>query len=87
MPLVNRVIPVIEDRYVEIEFGTGCLKVTPCHDPNDYMLGKKHNLESIDIFNADGTVSSQSPSISVRGRSSASLMSVINDSGTSRLRR
>ncbi len=61
VPLVNRVIPVIEDRYVEIEFGTGCLKVTPCHDPNDYMLGKKHNLESIDIFNADGTVSSQSP--------------------------
>ena len=61
VPLVNRVIPVIEDRYVEIEFGTGCLKVTPCHDPNDYMLGKKHNLESIDIFNADGTVSDQSP--------------------------
>ncbi len=61
VPLVNRVIPVIEDHYVDIEFGTGCLKVTPCHDPNDYMLGKKHNLESIDIFNADGTVSEQSP--------------------------
>ena len=61
VPLVNRVIPVIEDRYVDIEFGTGCLKVTPCHDPNDYMLGKTHNLESIDIFNADGTVSEQSP--------------------------
>ncbi len=61
VPLVNRVIPVIEDRYVEIEFGTGCLKVTPCHDPNDYMLGKKHNLESIDIFNQDGTISEQSP--------------------------
>ena len=57
VPLVNRVIPVIEDRYVEIEFGTGCLKVTPAHDPNDYMLGKKHNLETIDIFNADATVS------------------------------
>ena len=56
VPLVNRVIPVIEDRYVEIEFGTGCLKVTPAHDENDYMLGKKHNLETIDIFNGDGTV-------------------------------
>ena len=56
VPLVNRAIPVIEDRYVEIEFGTGCLKVTPAHDQNDYMLGKKHNLDTIDIFNADGTV-------------------------------
>ncbi len=57
VPLVNRVIPVIEDRYVEMDFGTGCLKVTPAHDKNDYMLGKTHNLESIDIFNEDGTVS------------------------------
>ena len=57
VPLVGRVIPVIEDRYVEVEFGTGCLKVTPAHDQNDYMLGKKHNLETIDIFNGDGTVS------------------------------
>ena len=57
VPLVNRVIPVIEDRYVEIEFGTGCLKVTPAHDTNDYMLGKNHNLETIDIFNADATIS------------------------------
>ena len=57
VPLVNRVIPVIEDRYVDIEFGTGCLKVTPAHDTNDYMLGKKYNLETIDIFNADGTLS------------------------------
>ena len=57
VPLVGRVIPVIEDRYVEIDFGTGCLKVTPAHDPNDYMLGKKHNLETIDIFNSDATVS------------------------------
>ena len=56
VPLVNRVIPVIEDRYVEVEFGTGCLKVTPAHDTNDYMLGKKHNLETIDIFNGDGSV-------------------------------
>ncbi len=57
VPLVNRSIPVIEDRYVEIEFGTGCLKVTPAHDTNDYMLGKTHNLETIDIFNADATLS------------------------------
>ena len=61
VPLVNRVIPVIEDRYVEIEFGTGCLKVTPAHDKNDNMLGKTHNLETVDIFNADGTISDQSP--------------------------
>ena len=57
VPLVNRVVPIIEDRYVEIEFGTGCLKVTPAHDVNDYMLGKTHNLETIDIFNADATIS------------------------------
>ena len=57
VPLVGREIPVIEDRYVDIEFGTGCLKVTPAHDTNDYMLGKKHNLETIDIFNPDGTIS------------------------------
>ena len=56
VPLVGREIPVIEDRYVEIDFGTGCLKVTPAHDKNDYMLGKTHNLESIDIFNEDGTL-------------------------------
>ncbi|MDD6471562.1 MAG: valine--tRNA ligase [Bacteroidales bacterium] len=57
VPLVGRVIPVIEDRYVEIEFGTGCLKVTPAHDVNDYNLGKTHNLDTIDIFNPDGTIS------------------------------
>lgn len=56
VPLVNRSIPVIEDRYVDTEFGTGCLKVTPAHDKNDYALGKAHNLESIDIFNDDATV-------------------------------
>ena len=56
VPLVNRAVPVIEDRYVDIEFGTGCLKVTPAHDKNDYMLGKNHSLETIDIFNEDGTV-------------------------------
>ena len=61
VPLVGRVIPVIEDRYVEIDFGTGCLKVTPAHDKNDYMLGKTHNLDTIDIFNEDGTVSDASP--------------------------
>ena len=59
VPLVNRVIPVIEDRYVDIEFGTGCLKVTPAHDVNDYALGKTHNLETIDIFNPDGTISEE----------------------------
>ena len=57
VPLVGRVIPVIEDEYVDIEFGTGCLKVTPAHDVNDYMLGDKYNLETIDIFNDDGTLS------------------------------
>ncbi len=57
VPLVNRVIPVIEDDYVDIEFGTGCLKVTPAHDVNDYMLGEKYNLEAIDVFNPDGTLS------------------------------
>ena len=57
VPLVNRVIPVIEDDYVDIEFGTGCLKVTPAHDVNDYMLGQKHNLESINIFNDNATIS------------------------------
>ena len=57
VPLVNRVIPVIEDDYVDIEFGTGCLKVTPAHDVNDYMLGEKYNLPSIDIFYDNGTIS------------------------------
>ena len=57
VPLVNRVIPVIEDDYVDIEFGTGCLKVTPAHDVNDYMLGEKYNLPSIDIFKDNGTLS------------------------------
>ena len=57
VPLVNREIPVIEDDYVDIEFGTGCLKVTPAHDPNDYMLGQKHGLESIDIFTDDARIS------------------------------
>ncbi len=57
VPVVGRVIPVIEDDYVDIEFGTGCLKVTPAHDVNDYMLGEKYNLEAIDIFNDDATLS------------------------------
>jgi valyl-tRNA synthetase len=57
VPLVNREIPIIEDEYVDIEFGTGCLKVTPAHDVNDYMLGEKYNLPSIDIFNDNGTLS------------------------------
>ena len=57
VPLVGRVIPVIEDEYVDVEFGTGCLKVTPAHDVNDYMLGEKYQLASIDIFNDNGTLS------------------------------
>ena len=57
VPLVNRVVPIIMDDYVDIEFGTGCLKVTPAHDVNDYMLGEKYNLPTIDIFNDNGTIS------------------------------
>ncbi|MDR2847633.1 MAG: valine--tRNA ligase, partial [Bacteroidales bacterium] len=56
VPIVNRVVPVIEDDYVDIEFGTGCLKVTPAHDVNDYMLGEKYHLETIDVFNENGTL-------------------------------
>ena len=56
VPIVNRVIPIIEDDYVDTEFGTGCLKVTPAHDVNDYVLGEKYNLEVIDIFNDNGTL-------------------------------
>lgn len=56
VPLINREIPIIEDEYVDAEFGTGCLKVTPAHDVNDYMLGEKYNLPSIDIFNDNGTL-------------------------------
>ena len=59
VPLVGRDIPVIEDRYVDVEFGTGCLKVTPAHDVNDYALGQTHHLDSIDIFNPDGTLSEE----------------------------
>jgi valyl-tRNA synthetase len=59
VPIVNRVIPIIADEYVEMDFGTGCLKVTPAHDTNDYDLGKKYNLETIDIFNANGTLNDQ----------------------------
>jgi len=58
IPLINREIPVIEDEYVDIEFGTGCLKVTPAHDLNDYELGVKHKLQVIDILNDDGTLNS-----------------------------
>lgn len=57
VPLVNRVVPIIMDEYVEMDFGTGCLKVTPAHDVNDYMLGEKYNLPTIDIFNDNGTIS------------------------------
>jgi valyl-tRNA synthetase len=58
VPICNRVIPIIEDEYVDVEFGTGCLKVTPAHDQNDKVLGEKHNLEVIDIFNDDATLNS-----------------------------
>ena len=57
VPMANRSIPIITDRYVDVEFGTGCLKITPAHDPNDYEIGQTHNLETIDILNADGTMS------------------------------
>ena len=57
VPLVNRVVPVIFDEYVDMEFGTGCLKITPAHDINDYEIGIKHKLETIDILNRDGTLS------------------------------
>lgn len=56
VPLVNRPVPVVEDEYVDMEFGTGCLKITPAHDENDYEIGQRHKLESIDIFNEDGTL-------------------------------
>jgi len=56
VPLVNRVVPIIADEYVDMEFGTGCLKITPAHDINDYEIGIRHNLESIDIFNDNGTI-------------------------------
>ncbi|MBR3951829.1 MAG: valine--tRNA ligase [Bacteroidaceae bacterium] len=59
VPLVGRTVPIIMDEYVEMEFGTGCLKVTPAHDVNDYMLGEKYNLPSIDIFNDNGTISEE----------------------------
>jgi len=58
VPIANRVVPIIEDEYVDMEFGTGFLKVTPAHDVNDYMLGEKYNLEVIDIFNDNGTLNS-----------------------------
>lgn len=59
VPLINRSVPIIEDEYVDMEFGTGCLKITPAHDINDYEIGNRHNLDSIDIFNDDGTLSEQ----------------------------
>lgn len=59
VPIANRTIPIIEDEYVDVEFGTGCLKVTPAHDTNDYELGKRHNLETIDIFNDNGTLNAE----------------------------
>src|SRR5690606_23009496 len=60
VPFVKREVPIIADAYVDLEFGTGCLKVTPAHDTNDYEIGKRHNLEVIDCFNPDGTISEKS---------------------------
>ena len=57
--MIDRSIPIIEDEYVTMDFGTGCLKVTPAHDMNDYELGRKHNLEVIDILNEDGTLNAK----------------------------
>jgi len=57
VPLINRLVPVIQDDYVDMEFGTGCLKITPAHDENDYEIGMRHHLEVIDTFNDDGTLS------------------------------
>jgi len=68
IPLINRPIPVIEDSYVDVEFGTGCLKVTPAHDVNDYVLGEKYNLPSIDIFNDDGTLNEHGAMYAGMGR-------------------
>ena len=68
VPLINRRIPVIEDEYVDVEFGTGCLKVTPAHDINDYMLGEKYNLPSIDIFNDNGTLNEHGAQYAGMGR-------------------
>jgi valyl-tRNA synthetase len=59
VPLIGRSVPIIQDEYVDMEFGTGCLKVTPAHDPNDYILGEKHGLEVIDTMNPDGTMSAE----------------------------
>ena len=56
LPIVNREIPVIADAYVDKEFGTGCVKITPAHDPNDFEVGKRHNLEEINIINDDATI-------------------------------
>jgi len=61
VPMANREVPFIFDEYVDMEFGTGCLKITPAHDINDYMIGQKHKLQSIDIFNDDGTISNRAP--------------------------
>jgi valyl-tRNA synthetase len=68
VPIVGREIPVIEDEYVDMEFGTGCLKVTPAHDVNDYMLGEKYNLETIDIFNDNGTLNNYGGTYSGKDR-------------------
>ena len=65
MPLVNREIPIVADDYVDLEFGTGAVKITPAHDPNDYEVGKRHNLEEITVLNEDGTMNEVAENIQV----------------------
>ena len=67
LPLVNREIPIIADYYVDKEFGTGAVKITPAHDPNDFEVGKRHNLEEINIMNDDATINEQGRKICGNG--------------------
>jgi len=61
LPLTDRIIPIIEDSYVDPEFGTGLVKITPAHDPNDFLVGQRHGLENINILNPDATLSDAVP--------------------------
>ncbi len=83
VPLINRVIPIIEDDYVDPEFGTGCLKITPSHDPNDYEIGIRHNLKSIDILNDDGTLNENAKILVGEDRFDAreKIVKLLGDSG------
>lgn len=83
IPLINRQIPIIQDSYVEMEFGTGCLKVTPAHDLNDFELGQKHNLETIDILNDDGTLNEKAEILVGQDRFAArkAIVAMLEDDG------